>query len=141
MKHKIITQNKNPLLHREEMLIEFESESAPSFDDIKKTINKDNELTIVKRVDGNFGQHKFTADVLVYESKEAKDRVETIPKKIRAKMAEEEKKRLEEEKAKKEAEKKAAEEAKKAEEEKTEEKQPEQPAEESKEQNIEEKTE
>jgi len=106
-KSKIIKQEKNPFLEREELTIEINSEAAPSEEEVKKTIGKDEKLIVVKKVNTNFGRKKFIAEAVVYESEEAKKKVETVPQKVRKKMAEEEK-------AKKEAEKKAKEEEAKA---------------------------
>ena len=113
---KIIQQNKNPLLKREELLIEFNQEIPPSFEEVKKEIGKDESLMVIKRVDGNFGSKKYIAEAVVYNSVEDKEKIEIIPKKVRKKMKEE---RKAEEEAKKKAEaaaKKAEEEARAAEE-------------------------
>ena len=91
MESKIIQQNKNPFLHREELLFEIKSPSAPTTEEIKKQTNKDQDLIVVKKINTNFGRQTFTAEVHIYDSKEDKARVETIPKKIRLKMAEAEK--------------------------------------------------
>ena len=98
---KIIKQEKNPFLSREEIILEMNSETAPKIEDVKNAIGKDENLTIVKRINSNFGKHIFTADVLVYDNLEAKDKIEVIPQKIRKKLAAE-KKAEEEAKAKKE---------------------------------------
>ena len=110
---KIIKQEKNPFLSREEIILEINSETAPKIEDVKNAIGKDENLTIVKRINSNFGKHVFTAEVLVYENQEAKDKIEVIPQKIRKKLAAE--KKAEEEakaKAEEEAKAKAEEEAK-----------------------------
>ena len=107
METKIISQEKNPFLNREEMVMEISSEVTPTSEEIKKEIGKDENLIIIKKVNTNFGKKKVIVEVVIYDTIEAKNKVETIPKKIRAKMAEEEK-------AKVEAEKKAAAEAKAA---------------------------
>jgi ribosomal protein S24E len=120
MKSKIISQKKNPFLGREEILIEFENNTTPSYEEIKKSLGKNEDLTVIKKVRANFGRYKFVADVVVYEDKDRKDKVEVIPKKIRKKMAEEKKKAEEEARKAAEATKKAEEEAK-AQENKTEE--------------------
>jgi ribosomal protein S24E len=114
---KIIKQEKNPFLSRKEIILEMNSETAPKIEDVKNAIGKDENLTIVKRINSNFGKHVFTADVLVYDNLEAKDKIEVIPQKIRKKLAVE-KKAEEEAKAKTEE---APTEAKKEEESKTEE--------------------
>ena len=92
MEAKIIKQEKNPFLHREELMIEINSESNPTLEEVKKQVGKDENLTVVKKIDGNFGSKKYTAEVLVYEDEKSKNNVETIPQKIRKKMAEEAKK-------------------------------------------------
>jgi ribosomal protein S24E len=108
MKSKIIQQNKNPFLHREEIKLEITSPSAPTMEEVKKEIGKDENLIVVKKINANFGRQTFIAEVFVYDSKEEKKAVETIPKKIRLKMAEEEKAAAEKAKAEAEAEAKAA---------------------------------
>jgi len=105
MESKILKQEKNPFLNREEIVIELSSEIAPKIDEVKEAVGKDSDLTIVKKISSNFGKHVFSADVVVYDNIEAKEKVEVIPKKVRKKMAEEAK-------AKEEADKKAVEEAK-----------------------------
>ncbi len=107
MEFEIINQKKNPFLNREEYQIKISSESSPSFDEIKKELKKEPELTVVKRVQGGFGTNQFNAEVFVYDNKESKDKVEKIPKKIRKKMEEEAKKKSEEEKSEKEGEAKS----------------------------------
>ena len=88
MEYKIIKQTKNPFLNREEILIEIKSNSNPSYDEIKKELKKDNELTIVKKINSNFGRNTFEAEVFVYESKKIKDDVEKIPRKQKKKLEE-----------------------------------------------------
>jgi len=90
MNHKIIKQHKNLFLNREEYVIEIESEANPSFEDAKKSIGKENsdELVIVKKIANKFGRKTFIAEVVVYNSLDAKNNVETIPKKVRKKMQE-----------------------------------------------------
>ncbi len=146
MESKILTQTKNPFLEREEITIEITNPSTPTYDEVKEAIGKDAGLTIVKKVNTNFGRQTFVAEAVVYDNAEARKNVETIPQKVRKKMEADEKAAAEtkakEEKAAAEA--KAAEEAAAAEtpapaaeaptEEKTEEAKPEEtPAEEPKE--------
>jgi ribosomal protein S24E len=110
MESKIIQEEKNPFLERTELTLEIKNEVAPSFDEVKTEIGKDAELTIVKKVNTSFGKQVFVVEAVVYDSKEAKDKIETIPQKVRKKMATEAK--ATEDAAKKaEAEAKAAEEA------------------------------
>jgi ribosomal protein S24E len=110
METKIIKEKKNPFLERTEFELEIKNITAPTFDEVKAELGKDAELTIVKKVNTSFGKQVFKVEAVVYDSMEAKDKVETIPQKVRKKMAEEAKKAEEEAK-------KAAAEAKKAEEE------------------------
>ncbi len=114
MKLTITEQKKNPFLHREEMIIEIISDTVPSSSDLISEIGKDKDLLVVKKINTNFGQQKFIAEVFVYENVEIKERIETIPQKVRKKLKEEKKKAEEEEKKKKIEEKKKAEEDAKA---------------------------
>lgn len=110
MKTKIIKQEKNPFLQREEFLIEISAESVPSATEVVAKLGKDEALTVVKKINTNFGRQIFLAEVVVYDNLEARKKIETIPQKVRKKIEAE----------RKEAEakaKKAAEAAKKAEEE------------------------
>ncbi len=115
MESKIIQEKKNPFLSREEITLEIKNDVAPSFEDVKTQIGKDADLTVVKKINTNFGRHTFIAEAVIYDNTEAKEKIETIPKKVRKKM--EADKKAAEETAKKEAEAaaKAAEEAKAAE--------------------------
>jgi ribosomal protein S24E len=96
MKTEIISQEKNPFLEREELIIKITGEAMPTKEGIIDAIRKDKDATVVRKISSNFGKESFVADIVVYSSVEAKDKYMTIPKKIRAKM---------------EADKKAAEEA------------------------------
>jgi len=136
MKTKIIQQNKNPFLEREEFMIEIVADSTPTVIEISEDLGKDKDLTIVRKINTNFGVNKFVADVIVYDTKEAKDKNLVLPQKVRKKMEEDRKAKEEEEKKKKEEEAKAAAEAEKAAEEAKEEvaeETKEEPAEEAKE--------
>ncbi len=129
MEFKIIKQEKNPFLEREEIILEIKNEITPTADEVKSVIGKDTTLTVIKKINTNFGKQIFMVEALVYDNIEAKNKIETIPKKIRKKMEADEK-------ATKEAEKKAAEEVVKAEAEtKPQKPTPETPAEEPKEEN------
>lgn len=99
MEHKILKQEKNPLLHREEYSIEIQSDTNPSFEDVKKIIGKDAEVVVIKSINGNFGRDIFLVEALVYNSKKDRETVEKIPRKIKKKL-EEQAKKAEEEKAK-----------------------------------------
>ena len=110
METKIIKQEKNPFLEREEIVIEVVSDVAPSSEEVKAIIGKDVNLIVVKNIQGHFGKKVFIAEAVVYDSVEIKNKVETIPQKVRKKMEADRK-------AEEDAKKKAAGEAKKAEEE------------------------
>ncbi len=114
MNHKIVKELDNQLLDRKEYLIEIESIGNPKFDDVKSLVKGDEDLIVIKKLKGNYGQGNFVADIVVYNSAESKKRIEKVPQKVRKKMAEEEKQKAEQEK-------KAKEEAAKAEEAKQEE--------------------
>jgi ribosomal protein S24E len=92
MKAEIISKEKNPFLGREEIIMEIKSDISPTYDEVKKEIGADENLIVIKRINNNFGRHVFIVNALVYESLESKNNVETIPKKVRKKMAEEAKK-------------------------------------------------
>jgi len=89
---KIIKKEKNPLLYREDMTIELKTDSNPSNEDIKEAVGGNKELIVVKRINANFGKHSFLSEAVVYESKEAMNKVEVIPQKVRKKLEEEAKK-------------------------------------------------
>jgi len=99
MEIKTIKHIKNPLLHREEYVLHISSSSNPSFADIIKHMGKNEELTIVNGVKGNFGTNEFHSEVTVYDSKEARNKIEKISRKERRKLAEEAKKQAEAAKA------------------------------------------
>ena len=73
---KILKQEKNVLLDREEFFLELESKTNPSFDEVKKALGKDEELTVVKGIKGGFGNQVFNSEVFVYGSKESKKKIE-----------------------------------------------------------------
>jgi ribosomal protein S24E len=103
MKSKIIKQEKNPFLQREEFVLEISSEVAPTEAEVKKEIGKDEGLIVVKKINTNFGRQKFMTEVVVYNNKEAKKKIETIPQKVRKKMEADKKAAKEEENKKAEA--------------------------------------
>lgn len=103
MESEIISQKKNPFLKREEIVIQITDKVTPSKEEVVETIGKGKDVTVVRKIYAGFGKNSFTADVLVYDSKEAKNEIEVIPKKVKKKM-EEERKAHEAEEAKKKAE-------------------------------------
>ena len=96
MKTKIIEEKENPFLQRKEILLEIQSDSTPSKEELKKEMG-DGEV-VVKSIKTKFGEKNFIADIFVYENSEIRKKIEIIPKKIRKKMEEEEKKKAEEKK-------------------------------------------
>lgn len=118
MNSKVIKQEKNPFLQREEIILEITSGSAPNEAEAKAQIGKDEALTVIKKINTNFGRQTFLVEAVVYSNAEAKEKVETIPQKVRKKMAADKKAAEEESKKKTIAEaeeaKKKAEEAKAA---------------------------
>jgi len=92
MNHKIISQIKNPILQREEFLISIDSEKNPTKKEIVEILKSDECATIVRRIVGSFGKGSFDVEAVVYVSKEAKDNIEVIARKIKKKLAEEAKK-------------------------------------------------
>ena len=114
MESKIIKENKNPFLERTEFTLEIKNKTAPSFDEVKTELKKDVDLTVIKKVNTNFGRQVFIVEAVVYDSKEAKEKIETIPQKVRKKIAEE--KKAADDATKKAEAKKAEEEAKAVEE-------------------------
>ncbi len=87
METKIIKQEKNPLLEREEILIEIKADSTPSAEEVKKIVGKDENLVVVKKINSSFGKRVFTAEVFVYDSVEVKNRIE-VKKKRKSEEAE-----------------------------------------------------
>ena len=91
MDTKIISKNKNNFLNREEIVMEINNPSTPSIDSVKEATGKTKELVVVRKIHSNFGSHTFTADIVVYDSLESKEKAEVVPRKVRKKLAEEKK--------------------------------------------------
>ncbi len=109
MKFEIKKQTKSPLFLREEYEIEVTSENNPRREEVLEFLKKDPEVCVVKEIQGNFGRNLFEVIVFVYDSIEAKEKTEYIPRKIKKKLDEEKKKKEEEAKRKAEEEAKAKE--------------------------------
>lgn len=140
MKTKIIQSKKNPFLKREEITVEITSESAPTASEIISKLGYDDSLTVVKKINTNFGRQIFLTEIVIYDNPEAKKSIETIPQKIRKKMEADKKAKIEEAKKKaaaeaeaKKAEEEAAKEAEEAAKKAPKEEEKEEPKEESKE--------
>ena len=91
MNSKIISQQKNPFLEREEITIEIKNPNTPTAEEVRTAIAKDPTLTVIKKINTNFGAQTFTAEALVYNNIKAKNKIETTPQKIRKKMEADEK--------------------------------------------------
>jgi ribosomal protein S24E len=137
MESKIISENKNLLFKRNEVVLEVQAEKVPTLEEAKKLVaektSSPEENVKIKKVDSKFGSRTFKIYSNVYESKEEKEAIE-----FKTKQEKEAEAKAEEERRKAEAEAKAAEEAAKAEAEKPAE---EAPKEEAVEEKPEEKTE
>lgn len=83
MKTHIVEQKKNPLLGREEVVMDIEANSAPSFVEATKIaageLKASEEALKVRKIDGKYGTTKFRVYVNVYSSKENMEKME--PKK------------------------------------------------------------
>ena len=116
MEIKTIKQTKNPFMKREELTLEITSESVPSTSEVISKLGKDEALTVIKKINTNFGRQTFLVEAVVYNDAKAKEEIETIPQKVRKKI--EADKKAAEEEVKKKAAAEAEEAKKKAEEEK-----------------------
>lgn len=120
MKGKIIEEIKNELFKRKEVKLSFESDAAPSTEEILKDLadqfSVPEEAIKVKGIHGKFGSKNFEITAHIYASKEDKEKTEvkTKQEKEAEKKAEEE--RIQAEKEAKEAAKAAEAESKAAEE-------------------------
>ena len=114
MESKIIKQEKNSFLERDEIILEVKNDVTPTYDEINTELDRPTELTVIKRINTNFGKRISMVELVVYDNTEALKKVETIPQKVRKKM--EADKKTEDEVAKKAAEAAKIEEAKPVEE-------------------------
>jgi len=92
MESKTLREFKNLTLNRTAYILEVTADKNPSKLDIINLLKSDAELTVVRQISGSFGKDVFTVDVIVYNSKEDKAKVETIPRKVRKKAVAEAKK-------------------------------------------------
>jgi len=111
MESKIIKQEKNPFLERTELILEIENNVTPTSEEVKKEIGKNAELIVIKKINTSFGKQIFTVEAFVYDNAEIKNKIETIPQKVRKKMEADKKAELEAIKKKAEEAKKVAEES------------------------------
>lgn len=89
MKTQIIERKHNPLLGREEIIIDIEANSAPSFAEVAKIVAKElkapEEALKVRKIDGKYGTSNFRIYVNVYSSKENMEKIEPRKKEKKAK--------------------------------------------------------
>ncbi len=75
---------KNNLLKRREVELVVHSESNPGYENAKKAIAEklkaDENLVIVKAVRGKFGSNDFFIEAFVYDSEDAKKKIEPVKK-------------------------------------------------------------
>ena len=81
---KIIEDKNNELLSRKEVKIIVEAAKNPSMQEAMKTISdhfkvKDENI-VVREIKGKFGRNTFLISAFIYNSKEAKDKIERKPK-------------------------------------------------------------
>ena len=119
MKITIQEKKENPLLNRTEVKgsIEFDDITPSNVklaESLAKETKKDINLIVVKSIYTNFGQKLADFEAIIYDNKEARDKIEMLTKHIKKKMEEDNKKVEEAKAAEVEAKKKAAEEAKAA---------------------------
>ncbi len=96
MKFEIKKQVKSELFHREEFELEVVAPSNPKREEVLAFLKKDPELCVIKEIQGNFGRDVFNVIVFVYNTLEAKEQTEYIPRKIKKKLDGEKKKATEE---------------------------------------------
>ncbi len=101
----ILNKQKNPLLHREEILFEIkEAKTVPPRKELRRKIaalcNAKEDVVIVGKINQKFGLHYITGSANIYDSKEKMERIERdylinknlgIKKKKEEKVEEEEK--------------------------------------------------
>ena len=108
----IIEEKNNNLLHRQELVLTIEGDSAPSNSEIIKKlseqIKKPEENIIIEKISSGFGNKTFTIKANIYKDSESKNKYVTISKKQRKKLAEAEKKAKEEVKVEEKVEEKPA---------------------------------
>jgi ribosomal protein S24E len=95
VEHKIISKTTNPYMGREEVRLALTAGKNPTKKEVVEALKSDEGLTVVRAIRSSFGSDKFEAEAFVYASKESKDKIETIPRKVRKKLAEEAKKAAE----------------------------------------------
>ena len=82
MEIKILNQMKNPLLNRKEVefSVFYKNEATPTRIAIRNKlaalVNEDSEKTIIRKIQGNFGEHRSTAIAYIYLNEQVRDQIE-----------------------------------------------------------------
>lgn len=99
---------RNEIFGRQELKIDIETETSPSFNEVKKKISekfgKPDENIDILSVKGAFGTHIFHVDAFIYDNKEQLEKMQNLRKTKKQKKQEKEGKKKAEEEAKKETE-------------------------------------
>jgi ribosomal protein S24E len=81
---EILNENKNDLLRRKEIIASLQVNSNPGFEYSKKHLAEkfkaDLDKIAIKSIKNNFGTNEFLIEALIYESTEAKEKIESKPK-------------------------------------------------------------
>lgn len=81
---KIISDKKNVLLKRREVVCEMECASNPGFAQSTKEIAKETgvseEVVAIKKIDSSYGTSKFVVSAFLYDSVDEKNKIEPKPK-------------------------------------------------------------
>ena len=94
---KTLSDNRNELFGRQEAVFELESDSNPSYDDVRKKISeikkKPEDNIDVFSVKGRFGSKNFVINAFVYDSADKKNEMVELKKTKKKRKKEEEEKR------------------------------------------------
>ncbi len=81
---KMIGESRNDLLKRKEIVVEMQSHGSPTYEQVKKELSgkfkTEDSLIVIQKVSGKFGSNHFVVSAFIYDSNEAKERVEPRPK-------------------------------------------------------------
>ena len=80
----VVSDLHNKLLKRREVSVSFDNAGNPGFGGAAQMLAEhfkvDSELIAVKRILNTYGSHKTIVDALIYDSVEAKEKIEPKPK-------------------------------------------------------------
>ena len=89
-KIKIITEKKNPMFNRQELVFVVKADVSPKMKEVEEFVGKEfsanPENVKVRLIKGSFGSDNFTITANIYSSKEEKDKIETRTKKEKKKV-------------------------------------------------------